>query len=148
MVITRKVATRYTPVTVAKWMFLVSALALLPMSYSELPNQTIYSGQATPLSMALLGFALLFSTTLAFFCMPLALKNLEAASVSIFMNLQPIVASVVAIGIGQDNFSLKKGLAALLVLSGVYLVSVSGAQKLCGKPQSFIKRKKIWEHEC
>jgi len=130
MVITRKVAIRYTPVTVAKWMFLVSALAMLPMSYSELPRQTIYSGEATLLALALLGFALLFSTTLAFFLMPLALKNLEAATVSIFMNLQPLVASIVAIGIGQDTFTLKKGLAALLVLSGVYLASASRPKKL------------------
>jgi len=142
MVLTRKVATKYTPVTIAKWMFLVSALALLPMSFSELPGQTIYSGEATLLSLALLGFALIFSTTLAFFCMPLALKNLEAASVSIFMNLQPLVASVVAIGIGQDTFTLKKGLAAVLVLSGVYLVSVSGVQKLNGIPKSCIKGKR------
>jgi len=148
MVITRKVATRYTPVTVAKWMFWVSALALLPMSYSELPHQAIYSGEATLLSIALLGFALLFSTTLAFFCMPLALKNLEAATVSIFMNLQPLVASIVAITIGQDAFTLKKGLAALLVLSGVYLVSVNRPQKRCDIPQSFNLGKGIWDHEC
>jgi len=148
MVITRKVATRYTPVTVAKWMFWVSALALLPMSYSELPHQAIYSGEATLLSIALLGFALLFSTTLAFFCMPLALKNLEAATVSIFMNLQPLVASIVAITIGQDAFTLKKGLAALLVLSGVYLVSVNRPQKRCDTPQSFNLGKEIWDHEC
>lgn len=134
MVITRKVATRYSPVTIAKWMFLVSALALLPVMPSELPSQTIYSGEATLLSLALLGFALLFSTTLAFFCMPLALKKLEAGTVSIFMNLQPIVASVVAIAIGQDSFTLNKGLAAVLVLSGVYLVSVRKESRPAGFP--------------
>jgi drug/metabolite transporter (DMT)-like permease len=148
MVLTRRVATRYTPVTVAKWMFLVSALALLPMSYSELPHQAIYSGEATLPSIALLGFALLFSTTLAFFCMPLALKNLEAATVSIFMNLQPLVASVVAITIGQDTFTLKKGLATLLVLSGVYLVSVNRPSKLSNTPQSINLEKSTWDHEC
>ncbi len=123
LVITRKVATKYHPVTVAKWMFLVSALALLQLSPSELPSQKIYSHEGTLTAFSLLGFALLFSTILAFFFMPLALKKLEAGTVSIFMNLQPIVASVVAIGIGQDTFTWDKGLAALLVLSGVYLVS-------------------------
>jgi len=148
MVITRKVATGYTPVTVAKWMFLVSTLALLPVSYSEFPDQAIYSGEATALSIALLGFALVFSTTLAFFCMPLALKSLEAATVSIFMNLQPIVASVVAISIGQDDLTLKKGLAALLVLSGVYLVSVNRPPRLYGTPQNLDQGKRIWKHGC
>ncbi len=69
-------------------------------------------------------FAFLFSTTLAFFLMPLALKKLEASTVSIFMNLQPLVASAVAIGIGQDVFTWDKILAALLVLTGISLVSM------------------------
>ncbi|KAB2890815.1 MAG: DMT family transporter [Desulfobulbaceae bacterium] len=129
-------------------MFLVSALALLPVSYSEFPLQVIYSGEITAFSIALLGFALVFSTTLAFFCMPLALKNLEAATVSIFMNLQPIVASVVAISIGQDVITLKKGLAALLVLSGVCLVSVNRLPKLYDTSQSRDQGKRIWKHEC
>ncbi|MEZ4965091.1 MAG: EamA family transporter [Saprospiraceae bacterium] len=86
--------------------------------------------RATGLAISLLAFALLFSTTLAFFLMPVALKKLEASTVSVFMNLQPVVASVVAIAVGQDTFSGDKPLAALLVLTGVYLVSTqSPAQK-------------------
>ena len=44
-------------------------------------------------------------------------------TVSVFMNLQPIVASIVAIVVGQDLFTWDKPLAALLVLAGVYLVT-------------------------
>ena len=124
MVMTRKAATRYSPVTIAKWMFLVSTVALLPLSPSQLPAQRIFTSEVTMLSFSLLGFALLFSTTLAFFFMPLALKKLEAGTVSIFMNMQPIVASIAAIMAGQDTFTWDKAVAAGLVLSGVYLVSV------------------------
>jgi len=130
LVITRNVATRYSPVTVAKWMFLVSAVALLPLSSSELFNQKIYSHESTAQALSLLSFALFFSTTLAFFLMPLALKKLEASTVSIFMNCQPIVASVVAIRVGQDTMTWTKGLAALLVLTGVYRVSVNRTKNI------------------
>lgn len=125
MVITRKVAKKYDPLTVAKWMFLVSAMALLPFCSSELVTQKIYSHEITLQAGLLLSFALLFSTLLAFFLMPVALKKLEASTVSIFMNLQPFVASVIAIGIGQDSFTTGKIIAALLVVTGVYLVSVN-----------------------
>ena len=125
MVITRKVTEKYSPLTVAKWMFLFSAIVSLPLSSSVLFNQKIYSHESTLMAFSLLAFALLFSTTLAFFLMPFALKKLEAGTVSIFMNLQPIVASVVAIGVGQDTFTWGKILAALLVLTGAYLVSVN-----------------------
>ncbi|MCB0374371.1 MAG: EamA family transporter [Sinomicrobium sp.] len=130
LVLTRTISVRYGPVTVAKWMFLFSALLVLPFSFSGLQHQKIYSDDATGLAFSLLAFALLFSTTLAFFLMPVALKKLEASTVSVFMNLQPVVASVVAIAVGQDTFSGDKPLAALLVLTGVYLVSTqSPAQK-------------------
>jgi drug/metabolite transporter (DMT)-like permease len=44
--------------------------------------------------------------------------------VSIFMNLQPLVASAVAIFVGQDIFSWEKPLAAILVVAGVCLVTI------------------------
>ena len=121
--ITRKVTKKHSPLTVAKWMFLFSAIVLLPLSYSELLNQKIYTHESTVQALSLLTFAFLFSTTMAFFFMPFALKKLEAGTVSIFMNLQPLVASFVAIGVGQDTFTRNKILAGLLVLTGVYLVS-------------------------
>ncbi|MCB0641618.1 MAG: EamA family transporter, partial [Phaeodactylibacter sp.] len=127
LVLTRKISIKYKPVTVAKWMFLFSALVVLPFSFSELPYQNMYSREATGMAYALLAFALLFSTTLAFFLMPLALKKLEASTVSVFMNIQPIVASCVAIVVGQDLFRWDILPAALFVLLGVYLVTTRKA---------------------
>lgn len=124
LTLTRKISMKYNPITIAKWMFLVSALAALPLTfYGGLDNQEIYSESGTLWAYALLMFSLLFSTTLAFFLMPYALKRLEASTASIFMNLQPIVASVVAIAVGQDLLTWDKPVAALLVIFGVYLVT-------------------------
>lgn len=55
--------------------------------------------------------------------MPYSLKRLEASTVSIFMNIQPIVASAVAIVVGQDFLTWDKPFAIFLVLTGVLLVS-------------------------
>ena len=133
MVLTRKIAIRYSPITVAKWMFLVSALSLLPLVPYEFPRQHILFTETTIPALALLGFALIFSTIIALFCVPLALKKLEPGMVSIFMNLQPLVASVVAIAIGQDHFSVQKLAAGILVLSGVYLVTSKKKAASTGK---------------
>lgn len=43
--------------------------------------------------------------------------------------LQPIIASIIAILIGQDVFSWDKPIAALLVFTGVYLVTQSKAKE-------------------
>ncbi|SDR01769.1 DMT family transporter [Flagellimonas zhangzhouensis] len=124
LTLTRKISMKYNPITIAKWMFLVSAIAALPLTFNGgLEHQEIYSESGTVWAYSLLLFSLLFSTTLAFFLMPYALKRLEASTASIFMNLQPIVASVVAIAVGQDRLTWDKPLAAFLVILGVYLVT-------------------------
>jgi drug/metabolite transporter (DMT)-like permease len=43
--------------------------------------------------------------------------------VSTYTNLQPVVASLVAIAIGQDLLTWDKPVAALLVLLGAYIVT-------------------------
>lgn len=135
IVITRKISAKYNPLTIAKWMFLFSAIILFPLSYTGLSGQRIYSHETTLQALSLLAYAFLFSTTLAFFFMPFALKRLEAGTVSIFMNLQPLVASAVAIAVGQDIFTWDKIAAAVLVLTGVYLVT--------GNVTKSLKQKKL-----
>ncbi|MGD9157478.1 MAG: DMT family transporter [Desulfobacteraceae bacterium] len=135
IVITRKISAKYNPLTIAKWMFLFSAVVLMPLSFSGLQGQRIYSSETTLQAISLLSYAFIFSTTLAFFFMPFALKRLEAGTVSNFMNLQPLVASVVAIGIGQDTFSWDKIAAAALVLTGVYLVTGNATKRFKYKKQ-------------
>lgn len=123
LILTREVARKYTPVTVAKWMFLGSALAVLPFGIEGLPHQAVFSEKTGIVAISLLSFALLFSTLLAFFLMPYALKRLEASTASVYLNLQPIVASIAALMIGQDKFGYDKLIAAIFVLVGVRLVS-------------------------
>ena len=51
------------------------------------------------------------------------MKSLPATTVSIYMNLQPVVAATAAIFMKQDYFSLDKPISALLVILGAYLVT-------------------------
>ena len=138
MIITREVALKYKPVTIVKYMFLFSCLMVVPFGITTLPTETIYSSAVTTSAILQLAFALLLSTTLAFFLMPVALNKLKASTVSIYMNLQPIIASVAALIIGQDVFSWDKPLAAALVIAGVYLVT---------KPKNMNQINTITEYE-
>ncbi len=142
MVLTRTLSVKYSPVTVAKYMFLVSAIIITPLTFNTLNNQRIFSDEISILAVSLLGFALLFSTTLAFFLMPYALKRLEASTVSIFMNVQPIVASVIAIIVGQDVLTWDKPLAVVMVVTGVYLVTVQPAKSTNRKITAYILNKR------
>ena len=71
-----------------------------------------------------MAFIVLFATVLGYFLIPYAMKFLRATTVSIYTNIQPVVASLVAIAIGQDVMSWDKPVAAILVLLGAYIVTM------------------------
>ena len=71
-------------------------------------------------------FYLLFGATfVAFMLIPMALKHIRPTTVSMYNYVQPIVASVITIAVGQDILSIQKLLSAALVFAGVYLVTMS-----------------------
>lgn len=129
LIVMRSVSQRYSAVTQMKWMFLFTAIILLPLGINEYPHQSIYTSAWEWSGVFELAFVILFATSAGYFLMPFGMKYLRATTVSIYMNLQPVVASVTAIFIGQDVFSWDKPLAALLVLAGAYIVSISPGQK-------------------
>ena len=129
LVITRPVSQRYSPVTLMKWMFLFSALISLPLGAGDLSGAKVFS-QATNLSVIFrLMYIVILATGIAYFLVPTALKRIRPTTVSMYNNLQPIVASVVAIIIGQDVLSWDKPVAAGLVFTGVYLVTQSKSKE-------------------
>lgn len=125
MIITRKVAQKYTPVTQMKYVFLISAIVTVPIAWPELDSQQLYSAATFGWEGALeMTFIVLGATVLGYFLIPFAMQSLSATTVSIYTNLQPMVASFVAIAIGQDRLTWDKPVAALLVLLSAYIVTV------------------------
>lgn len=125
LIITRKVSVKYTAVTQMKWVFLVSTLAVLPFSWTDLQASRIYSSQWAWSGVAEMAFIVVFATVAGFFAIPFALRYLKTTTVSVYTNLQPIVASFVAIAIGQDLLSWDKPVSLALVLLSAWIVTNS-----------------------
>lgn len=123
LIITRHVSQRYTAVTQMKWVFLVSAVAVLPMAWGELGSQPLYSAQWQWTGVLEMAFIVVFATVAGYFAIPFAMRYLKATTVSTYTNLQPCVASLVAIVIGQDVPTWDKPVALAMVLLGAYLVT-------------------------
>lgn len=122
LIITRKVSVKYTAVTQMKWVFLVSTLAVLPFSWTDLQASRLYSSQWAWSGVAEMAFIVVFATVAGFFAIPFALRYLKTTTVSVYTNLQPIVASFVAIAIGQDLLSWDKPVSLALVLLSAWIV--------------------------
>ena len=106
-----------------KYVFLISAIVTVPIAIPELPANALYTaawGWEGVLEMA---FIVVCATALGFFLIPYAMKHLSATTVSIYTNLQPVVASLVAIMIGQDILTWDKPVAGILVLLSAYIVT-------------------------
>lgn len=123
LIITRKVSAKYSAVTQMKWIFLVSAIAIMPFAWGDLRYSTLYSSAWQWSGVLEMAFIVVFATVVGFFAIPYAMRYLQATSVSVYTNLQPIVASFVAIAIGQDLFSWDKPVSLVLVLLSAWLVS-------------------------
>lgn len=125
LIITRKVSVKYTAVTQMKWVFLVSTLAVLPFSWTDLQASRLYSSQWAWSGVAEMAFIVVFATVAGFFAIPFALRYLKTTTVSVYTNLQPVVASFVAIAIGQDLLSWDKSVSLALVLLSAWIVTNS-----------------------
>lgn len=126
LIITRKVSAKYSAVTQMKWVFLISTVAVLPFAWNEFPQTALFGGgweSGAWAGVAGMAFIVVFATVLGYFFIPYAMKYLQATTVSTYTNLQPVVASLVAIAIGQDILTWDKPVAAVLVLVGAWLVT-------------------------
>lgn len=133
LLITRKVSQKYSAVTQMKWVFLVSSVAVLPFAVGDIPQTRLLPDFSPSMDWfygaSAMFFIVAFATVLGYFMIPYAMQSLKATTVSIYTNLQPVVASLVAIAVGQDVLTWDKPVAAVLVLLGVFLVTGWTARK-------------------
>lgn len=129
LVITRSISQRYSPVTLMKWMFLFAALIAIPLGIGDLPTSRIFSDETSLNIILRLSYIVIMATGVAYFLVPMALKRIRPTTVSMYNNIQPIVASVIAIILGQDTMSWDKPVAVCLVIIGVYLVTQSKSRE-------------------
>lgn len=124
LVLSKPLSLRYSSVTIMKWMFLFSALTLAPFCFKYVQYVPIFHKETFNITeMYALLYLLFGATFVAFMLIPMSLKHVRPTTVSMYNYVQPIIASVIAILIGQDVFSLQKLLSAVLVFTGVLLVT-------------------------
>ncbi|MDD4971786.1 MAG: EamA family transporter [Paludibacter sp.] len=114
---------RYSPVTVMKWMFLFGTITCLPFCYKPL-MQTDFSLLSSGTYWRI-GYVVLFATFLGYLLIPIGQKILRPTTLSMYNYVQPVVASMVAVFIGLDTFGIEKTLSGVLVFAGVYIVTQS-----------------------
>ena len=126
LVLSKPLSLRYSAVTMMKWMFLFSTLVLLPFTYQHVLDTPAFQREVFDLKeLGAISFVLIGATFIPYLLIPMSLKRIRPTTVSMYNYVQPIIASLIAVMVGQDTFSLQKGVSAVLVFVGVYLVTQS-----------------------
>ena len=112
---------KYNPIIFVKWLYLFGLIYVFPFGISE---SLEISWQEMPTHIYLkAGFVVLFTTCVTYLFNLFALSKLKPTTVSVFIYLQPVIASIYALIVGSDSLNFIKIAATLLIFAGVFLVT-------------------------
>lgn len=121
LVLVKPLMQKYKAVTIVSRIFAVGAVIVVPFGWRQLLAPA-YGTFPASIWLAI-AFMVLAVTILAYLLNTWALRYANASLVGAYIYLQPVLAILIAIGFGKDVFTLQKGLYALLIFAGVYMVS-------------------------
>lgn len=127
LIIVKKLMDKYNPFAFVKWIYLFGFIMVLPFGWEQLSQVQF---ESLPFDITVkVAFVVIFSTFLTYLLNLLSMKELKPTTVAVFIYLQPFFATVFAIGLGKDELSVVKLLSALLIFTGVYLVTMTKSSK-------------------
>jgi drug/metabolite transporter (DMT)-like permease len=121
LVLAKDLVKKYNPIVFIKWLYLFGLIFVMPFGYSEL---TAVIWQEIPANIYWnISFVLLFTTCITYLFNLYGLSKLKPTTVSVFIYLQPVIATIYALIVGSDSLNIVKLCATLLIFLGVYLVT-------------------------
>ena len=121
LVLVKKLIVKYNPIVFVKWLYLFGLIYVFPFGISEALE---ISWQEMPTHIYLkAGFVVLFTTCVTYLFNLFALSKLKPTTVSVFIYLQPVIASIYALIVGSDSLNFIKIAATMLIFLGVFLVT-------------------------
>jgi len=127
LIIVKRLIDKYHPLTFVKWIYTFGLFMVIPFGFSEL--QEVH-WQLMPTDILFkVGFIVVFTTFCTYLFNLFALTNLKPTTLSIFIYLQPVIATVYALITNSDTLSIVKVLATLLIFVGVYMVTIVNKPK-------------------
>ena len=121
LVLVKNLISKYNPLVFIKWLYLFGLIFIIPFGLSEMGDINWIS---MPTSIYLkIGFVILFTTCITYLFNLYGLSKLKPTTVSVFIYLQPVIASTYALLVGSDSLNLIKISATLIIFLGVYLVT-------------------------
>lgn len=121
LVLVKNLISKYNPLIFIKWLYLFGLIFIIPFGLSEMGD---INWITMPTTIYLkIGFVILFTTCITYLFNLYGLSKLKPTTVSVFIYLQPVIASIYALIVGSDSLNIIKISATLIIFFGVYLVT-------------------------
>jgi drug/metabolite transporter (DMT)-like permease len=121
LVMLKPLMEKYDSLTIMKWTFLFGFIIIFPFSF-RVTAASSFAQIPFDILIALL-FVVFITSGFAYCLVNYSLKTVSPNVNGIYIYLQPLVASIVAIIFRNDTFTVIDLIAAVLIMSGVYFVS-------------------------
>lgn len=121
LILIKSLTQKYHPITLAKWLYLLGFLMVIPFGLEEF-RAVVWQGMPEGI-LYRIGFIIVFTSFLTYMLNLFAIRKLLPTTLSIFIYLQPVIATIYALFRGSDQLNLVKILSTLLIFTGVFLVT-------------------------
>ena len=121
VVMVKPIMQKYNAVTAMRWMFLFGSIYIMPIGLNDMlhTNWQLF----TPHAVFATCFVVIATTFFAYLLNIYGLQSLSPSTVSMYIYLQPFLASIFAIFMGEDKLTVIKILSGILIICGLYLVN-------------------------
>lgn len=123
MVWFKKLVSRYSPLTVLRWLYCLAAVMILPFGIRDVV-QTDY-GALSGFALFAFIFVLVVPTFVPNLLLIYSLKYVAPTVSSIYAYIQPVLATALAVGLGMDRIRWDTVVAAAVIFLGVFCVVYS-----------------------
>ncbi len=121
LVLVKNLISKYNPLVFIKWLYLFGLIYIIPFGMSEMTEINWISMPSV--IYIKIGFVILCTTCITYLFNLYGLSKLKPTTVSVFIYLQPVIASTYALIVGSDSLNIIKVTATLIIFLGVYLVT-------------------------
>ena len=122
LVTVKPLMAKYEPMTVIKWVFTFGCVMVFPFGYDQ-AMKVNWHEMPTEIFWGIV-YVIVGVTFFAYYLNVYAMKTVSPSVVSAYIYLQPVLAGALSLALEMEKLHWIKVLAAILIFSGVYLVSI------------------------
>lgn len=122
IILAKRLVAKYHVFTLMKWLYLFGVILITPFGIQE--GLAFDFSTASTDTILYIGYVVLFATFGTYMLNIIAIRTLKPSVVAVFVYLQPLLATLIAVGLGKDEITSFKLIAGALIFGGVFITSI------------------------